>query len=89
MEYKYEFLASHIPQQDGIVENKKKRTLQEFVRIMLHEYSLTKHLWAETINTICYIINRVSIRPILNKTPYELWKSYKSNIFYFRLFRSN
>jgi hypothetical protein len=25
MEYKYEFLASHIPQQDGIVENKKKK----------------------------------------------------------------
>src|SRR3954470_22619925 len=33
-----------------------------------------------------YIQNRISIRPILNKTPYELWKNRKPNISYFHPF---
>jgi hypothetical protein len=31
-------------------------------------------------------LNRVSIRKILNKTPYELWKNRKPNISYFHIF---
>jgi Reverse transcriptase (RNA-dependent DNA polymerase) len=53
---------------------------------MLNEYSLPKHLWAEAVNTACYVVNRVSIRTILNKTPYELWKGYKPKISHFRVF---
>ena len=55
---------------------------------MLHEFSLPKHLWAEAVNTACYVINRVSIRPILKKTPYELWMGYKPTISHFRVFGS-
>ena len=47
---------------------------------MLCENSLPKYFWAEAMNTACFIINRAMIRPILNKTPYELWKGRKSNI---------
>ena len=36
--------------------------------------------------TACYILNRVSIRKVLNKTPYELWKDRKPNISYFHIF---
>ena len=32
-------------------------------------------------------MNRVLIRPILKKTPYELYKGRKSNISYLRIFR--
>lgn len=53
---------------------------------MLCEHSLPKYFWAEAINSACYIINRVSIRPILKKTPYELWRGRKPNISYFRTF---
>ena len=38
------------------------------------------------MNTDCYILNRVLIRPILKKTPYELWNERKSNISYFHVF---
>ena len=31
-------------------------------------------------------MNRVSLRPILKKTPYELWKYGKPNIFYFKVY---
>src|SRR4051812_26661764 len=55
-------------------------------RTMINETNMAKHFWAEAINTACYIQNRTSIRPILNKTPYELWKNRKPNISYFHPF---
>ena len=44
---------------------------------------MAKHFWVEAVNTTCYIQNMISIRPILGKTPYELWKNRKPNISYF------
>ncbi|GGP32937.1 hypothetical protein GCM10010182_83550 [Actinomadura cremea] len=41
-------------------------------RTMLNEHNLPKYFWAATVNTTCYIINRVIIRSKLEKTPYEL-----------------
>ena len=41
------------------------------------------------MNTSCYIINRCLIRPILNKTPYELFKDRKPNIMHLRIFGCN
>ena len=38
------------------------------------------------MNTSCHIVNRCMIRPILNKTPYELFKGRKSNIMHLRVF---
>ena len=58
---------------DGVVE-RKNRTLQEMVRTILSDSNIEKYFWAEAVNTSCYILNRTSIRKILNKTPYELWK---------------
>ena len=45
-----------------------------------------KHLWAEAVNTSCYLQHKIYIRPILKKTPYELWKGRKPNISYFHPF---
>ena len=47
-------------------------------RIMLCENNLSKCFWGEVINIACYVINRVSIRPLLTKTPYELYKGRKT-----------
>src|SRR3954467_6906494 len=55
-------------------------------RTMINETNMAKHFWAEAINTTCYIQNRISIRHILNKTPYELWKNKNPNISYFHPF---
>src|SRR3954463_10510526 len=52
-------------------------------RTMINETNMAKHFWEEEINTACYIQSRISIRAILNKTPYELWKNRKPNISYF------
>ena len=71
--YFHNFSAPRTPQQNGVVE-RKNRTLQEMARTMISEYSLKLYFWAEAINTACYILNRVSIRPIIKKTPYELYR---------------
>ncbi|KAH9733812.1 Integrase catalytic domain-containing protein [Citrus sinensis] len=73
------------PQQDGVVE-RKNMSIQEMARTMLNENALPKYFWAEAVNTACYVLNRVLIRPHLNKTSYELWKDKKPNIGYFKVF---
>ena len=83
--FNHNFSAPRTPQQNGVVE-RKNRTIQEMARSMLNEISLPKYFWAEAVNTSCYILNRVFIRPNMNKTPYELWKGRKPNIGYFRVF---
>jgi len=53
---------------------------------MIHENNLAKHFWAEGVNTTCYVQNRIYIRPILEKTTYELFKGRRLNISYFHQF---
>ena len=81
----HNFSTSRTPQQNGIVE-RKNRSLQEMARTMLNANSTPKHFWAEAINTACYLQNRIYIRPLIKKTPYELWKNKKTNISYFHPF---
>lgn len=81
----HEFSSPRTPQQNGVVE-RKNRTLQEMTRTMIHENNLGKHFWAEAVNTSCYIQNRIYIRPMLEKTAYELFKERRPNISYFHQF---
>ncbi|KAH9762390.1 hypothetical protein KPL70_000794 [Citrus sinensis] len=81
----HQFSSPRTLQQNGVVE-RKNRSIQEMARTMLNENSLLKYFWAEAVNTACYVLNQVLIRPNLNKTPYELWKDRKPNIGYFKVF---
>ncbi|GAB2272695.1 hypothetical protein Dimus_038989 [Dionaea muscipula] len=81
----HNFSAPRTPQQNGVVE-RKNRILEEMARTMLIENNLPKYFWAEAVNTSCHILNRISIRPILKKTPYELWKDKKPNVSHFHAF---
>ena len=80
----HNFSALRTPQQNGVIE-RKNRTLEDITIIMLIASGLPKHFLAEALNTSCYIINRCLIRPILNKTPYELFKGRKPNIMHLRV----
>jgi transposase InsO family protein len=81
----HEFSSPRTPQQNGVVE-RKNGSLQERARTMIHENNLAKHFWAEAVNTACYVRNRIYIRPILEKTAYELFKGRRPNISYFHQF---
>ncbi|PKU61946.1 Retrovirus-related Pol polyprotein from transposon TNT 1-94 [Dendrobium catenatum] len=69
-EIDHNFFAPRTSQQNGVVE-RKNRILIETARAMLAEYSLPRYFWAETVSTVCYVLNRVNVRSNLNKTPYE------------------
>jgi len=81
----HNFSAPRTPQQNGVVERKNK-SLEELARTMLSESSLPKYFWADAVSTSCYVMNRVLIRPILKKTPYEIFNGRKPNINYLRVF---
>ncbi|GJS32085.1 retrovirus-related pol polyprotein from transposon TNT 1-94 [Tanacetum coccineum] len=49
------------------------RTLLERERAMLATASLGKSLWAEAVNTACYVINRSPSTAVELKTPIEMW----------------
>ncbi|KAG9442738.1 hypothetical protein H6P81_018592 [Aristolochia fimbriata] len=83
----HEFSAPKTPQQNGIVE-RKNRTLQEMARTMINAKELPHKLWVEAVNTACYVRNRVHLRYLTHKTPYELWKGRKPKVHYFREFDS-
>jgi len=55
-------------------------------RTLLNDTNLPMYFWVETINIACYIMNRTLIRPILKKTPYELYKGRKPNISHLHVF---
>ncbi|GJR03598.1 retrovirus-related pol polyprotein from transposon TNT 1-94 [Tanacetum coccineum] len=69
----HNFSAPRTPQSNGVVE-RKNRTLQEMSRTMLNEQSLPQKFWCNAVDTSTYILNRILIRAILGKTPYELLK---------------
>ncbi|GKD22750.1 retrovirus-related pol polyprotein from transposon TNT 1-94 [Tanacetum coccineum] len=55
---------------------------------MLNEQSLPQKFWCNAVDTSTYILNRILIRDILGKTPYELLKGRKPTLDYFRVFGS-
>nr|GEY19492.1 retrovirus-related Pol polyprotein from transposon TNT 1-94 [Tanacetum cinerariifolium] len=74
----HNFSASRTPQSNGVVE-RKNRTLQETSMTMLNEQSLPQKFWCNVVDTSTYILNRILIRAILGKTPYELLRGYSQN----------
>nr|GEY70409.1 retrovirus-related Pol polyprotein from transposon TNT 1-94 [Tanacetum cinerariifolium] len=68
---KREFSVARTSQQNGVAE-RKNRTLIETARTMLADPLLPIPFWAEVVNTIYYVQNRVLVTKPYNKTPYEL-----------------
>jgi transposase InsO family protein len=57
---RWELIAPHNPQQNGVAERKNK-SIVGVAWVMLHDQGLPLHLWAEACNTIVYVQNRVLI----------------------------
>ena len=82
---KHEFSAPYTPQQNGVVE-RKNRTIIEMARTMLSEFKSPHNFWGESISTAVHYSNRLFLRPLHNKTPYELLTGNKPNVMYIRVF---
>ena len=66
------FTVKGTPQQNGVAERMNK-TLAERARCMRLNAGLPKVLWAETVNTASFIINRSPSSAIDFKIPKEVW----------------
>lgn len=64
----HNFSAPRTPQQNGVVE-RKNRVLEELDRTMLNEGILPKYFYVDAISMVCYVLNRILIHTILDKTP--------------------
>lgn len=53
---------------------------------MTNESSQPKYFWVDAISKVRYVLNMILIRPILNKTPYELLKGRKPNLSHLYVF---
>ncbi|GJT37698.1 putative ribonuclease H-like domain-containing protein [Tanacetum coccineum] len=82
---KREFSVARTLQQNGVAE-RKNRTLINTARTMLADSLLPTTLWAEVVNTACYVQNRVLVTKPHNKTPYELLLGRPPSISFMRPF---
>ncbi|GJS12179.1 retrovirus-related pol polyprotein from transposon TNT 1-94 [Tanacetum coccineum] len=81
-----QFSVARTPQQNGVA-GRRNRTLIEAARIMLADFKLPTTFWAETVNTACYVHNRVLVVKPHNKTPYELFHGRTTTLSFMRPFR--
>nr|GEZ42775.1 ribonuclease H-like domain-containing protein [Tanacetum cinerariifolium] len=80
-----EFSVARTPQQNGVAERKNK-TLIEAARTMLADSKLPTTFWAEAVNTVCYVQNKVLVVKPHNKTSYELFLGRKPALSFMRPF---
>ncbi|GKA79415.1 putative ribonuclease H-like domain-containing protein [Tanacetum coccineum] len=69
------------------VAERRNRTLIKAARTMSADSKLPTTFWAEAVNTVCYVQNRVIIVKPHNKTPYELFRGITPALNFMRPFR--
>ncbi|GJY79922.1 ribonuclease H-like domain, reverse transcriptase, RNA-dependent DNA polymerase [Tanacetum coccineum] len=77
--------APYSPQQNGVVE-RRNRTVLSTTRSMMKAMKLPLTFWAEAVRHAIYILNRVSTRALVDKTPYEALYNRKPNLENLRIF---
>ena len=65
---------------------RKNIYLEKMARTILNESPFPKSFWEDAVNTAYYILNRALIRPILKKTPHELYFERKPYVSHFHIF---
>nr|GEZ50064.1 putative ribonuclease H-like domain-containing protein [Tanacetum cinerariifolium] len=83
---KIKFSVARTLQQNKVVE-KKNKILIEATRTMLADLKLPTTFWAEAVNTVCYVQNKVLVIKPHNKTPYEVFLGRKPALSFMRPFR--
>lgn len=72
-------------QQNGVVEF-KNRTVVAMARSPLKQMELPLTLWGEAIRHSIYLLNRLPIRSMDERTLYEAWKGEKPSIGHIKVF---
>lgn len=67
----HQFTTSYTPQQNGVSE-RRNRTIMEMA-----EKKLPKMFWAEAVNTVVYLLNRLPTKAVKKQTPVEALSGVK------------
>jgi len=67
----HQFTTPFTPQQNGVME-RKNITIMEMTRCLFHDKGLRKKFWVETVNTTVFLLNRLHIKALQKKTPFEV-----------------
>ena len=81
---RHEVTTPFSPQQNGVSE-RLNRTLQEMGLSQIVHAGLSKHFWADSIATACYVRNRLPVCPT-HVSPYQRWYGKKPNVKHMRVF---
>ena len=84
---KHQFSTPFVPAENGRVE-RQNRTVMESARAMLTASNLPKMLWAEAAKAAAHIRNRVPLKRLEWKTPYEVWHGRKPSVEHLRIWGS-
>jgi hypothetical protein len=79
----HEITPPYSPSSNGVAE-RKNRTLINLTNAMLVSCGAPKNLWGESVLITNYVLNRIPHKKTL-LIPFELWKKYKPNLDYFRV----
>jgi hypothetical protein len=82
---KKELTNPYNPQQNG-VDERKKRTIMEVVKTMIHDQDLTMCLWVEAAMEIVYVQNRLSHNALGIKTLEEMFTGKKPEVSHLKIF---
>ena len=74
-----------MPQYKGFVE-RMNITLMEKARSMLNDLGLLHDYWEEEVDMACYVVNRLSMLTLVDKTPYEAWDGKSPSLSHLSVF---
>ena len=83
----HQLTVPYLPQQNGVFE-RKNRTVMEMSRCILFEKKLPRFLWAEAVNTLVYLLNRLQTKSVQSKTSLEAWSSVQPTTKHLKVFGS-
>ncbi|KAM7472959.1 hypothetical protein LguiA_011142 [Lonicera macranthoides] len=66
-----------IPSQNGVAEQKNQHLL-ETARALLFQMNAPKSFWADTVSTVCFLINRMPSSVLHGEIPYSVLFSHKA-----------